>query len=139
MLTLALTLSLAASPSLAPSLYEAHLSPRQGLLVESLSSRGLAIASGVRNIVAGSILTLLGSVSLTGGVAALLGVPGQMGSDRTVGLVLGWTFFGVGALLTVIGLPLLIVGIVKIATAPLPQKKSVALGISSDGALALVF
>ncbi|MFT3711885.1 MAG: hypothetical protein QM817_29955 [Archangium sp.] len=121
-------------PSLVPSL--SALSPRQGMLVESLGNRGGQIYAGVRLTVSGSILLLVGAAPLIGGTYALIRSGSQTGSDFTVSQVLGWTFFGIGALLAVVGLPLLIVGIVNLATVP---PKVGSLGISREGNLAVFF
>lgn len=127
----------ATPPSLAPSLYEAHLNAPQGVLLDTLkANRGGQIYAGVRLTVSGSILLLVGSAPLIGGTYALIRSGSQTGSDFTVSQVLGWTFFGIGALLAVVGLPLLIVGIVNLATVP-PKVGSI--GITREGALAVFF
>jgi hypothetical protein len=146
-MTLALLTSLmisstpvASAPSLAPDLYMTHLSPRQGMLVESLGSKAGQIVSGVRLTVSGSICTILGLVSGGGGVYALLMATTQTGSAALVSTVLGWTFFGIGAVFLLVGLPLLIVGIVNLATVPAnPGRARLQLGLTQRGELAVVF
>lgn len=126
----------AAPPSLTPSLASAHLQSAPGLLLDSVEgSRGGQIFSGVRLTVAGSICTVLGLVSGGGGTYALIRSGSQTGSEQTVSQVLGWTFFGIGGVFLAVGLPLLIVGIVNLATVP-PR---VGLGLTREGQLAVVF
>lgn len=60
----------------------------------------------------------------------------ETGSARTVFTVLGWTFFGIGALLAVVGIPLLIVGIVKLSA---PRPGEIGLTLSQNGSLAVSF
>jgi hypothetical protein len=132
-----LTSTPATPPSLAPSLYESHLSAPQGVLLDTIKgNRGGQIFAGVRLTVAGSILLLVGAAPTIGGTYALVSSLSQTGSAQTVSQVLGWTFFGIGALLVVVGLPLLIVGIVNLATVP---PKVGSLGISREGNLAVFF
>jgi hypothetical protein len=126
----------ATPPSLAPTPSEAHLTAAPGVLLDTVkASRGGQIYSGVRLTVSGSILTLLGLAPGIGGTYALIRSGSQTGNDFTVSQVLGWTFFGIGALMLAVGLPLLIVGIVNLATVP-PR---VGLGLTKQGELAVFF
>lgn len=116
---------------LRPDLYETHLAAPQGVLLPTVAgSRGGAIYGGVRQIVSGSILLGLGLISGGGGLYSLISAPNQLAFT-----VLGWTFFGIGAVLAVVGIPLLIVGIVKVSSRP----GELSLGIDQHGSLAVRF
>ncbi|MBL8916698.1 MAG: hypothetical protein JNM17_38710 [Archangium sp.] len=124
-----------APPSLAPSLASSHLASTPGMLLDTVEgARGGRIFAGVRLTVAGSICSIIGLASGAGGTYALITSGSQTGNAQTVSQVLGWTFFGVGALFLVIGLPLLIVGIANIATPP-----GVGLTVTREGQLAVTF
>lgn len=124
-----------APPSLAPSLASSHFASAPGMLLDTVEgARGGRIFAGVRLTVAGSICTLLGLVSGGGGTYALIASGSQTGNAQTISQVLGWTFFGVGALFLVIGLPLLIVGIANIASPP-----GIGLAVTREGQLAVSF
>lgn len=140
-LVLALSLSSTGSTSpLEPSLYESHLSVPQGALVESLKSGpGQQLAHGVRLVVGGSILGTVGAVGIVGGLLLLSNAAISDGSERTVSTVLGWTFLGAGALFAVIGVPLVIAGVITMATSPLARRDRVALTVSRNGNLAVTF
>ena len=58
-----------------------------------------------------------------------------MGTDRTIFTVLRWTFFGRGALLAVVGIPLPIVGIVRVSSRP----AEISLSLDERGSLAVRF
>lgn len=137
LLALALTSTLAVSPAAAPvrvDFLQARLDHSVGALVPSLAEG--SIAGGISNIVAGSILTVLGGVSVALALPAVLNAPSLPENERTVSLVLGWTFTGFGGLLLVIGIPLLVVGIVRVAT---PHRGFVGLELGSNGQLAVRF
>lgn len=143
MFHLALALVLASTPvtpRTSPDLYQGALTAPAGVLLPELSGRhphppGSVVRSSISNIVAGSILIVLGAGSATGGVAALVGAGNSTGSDRTVFTVLGWTFTGIGILLGVIGIPLFIVGIANLASPGLAKH----LSVSPEGNLAVRF
>ena len=135
---LALLLLTLASPGapLRPDLYETHLAAPAGVLLPTVaSSRRGQVFDGVRLTVSGAICTVLGGAIAAPGIYFLLRAGAQTGSDRTVSTVLGWTFAGIGGVLGLVGLPLLIVGIVKLATRP----GSVSLGLDQRGQLAVRF
>jgi hypothetical protein len=135
LITLAGTGTGSASP-LRPELYETHLASAPGMLVPELAgSRGGEIYGGVRQIVSGSILLGVGLAIGAGGLYSLISAGAETGSARTVFTALGWTFFGIGALLAVVGIPLLIVGIVRVSNRP----GQLALGIDQHGQLAVRF
>lgn len=134
-----LALLLASSPvtsrPLQPDLYQSSLhTPAGVLLPEAAGLRGPRgpIARGVSNIVAGSILVVLGLASASGGVAALVGAPAQQNPVPLT--VIGWTFTGLGILLGVIGIPLLLVGIGNVASGP-----HLGLSVTQNGNLAVTF
>ncbi len=71
--------------------------------------------SAIRLIVAGSILLTIG-LPVTGVGAYLLFLAGSAaGTSATAYTAVGWSVGGFGAVLLAVGLPLLIVGIVKLA------------------------
>ena len=132
-----LALANTGSSPLRPELYETHLTaPPGALLPELAGSRGYDVYSGVKQTVSGSILLVVGGAIGAGGLYSLIS-GGQLADSRsrTVFTVLGWTFFGMGALLAVVGIPLLIVGIVKLSSRP----GQVSLGIDQQGNLAVRF
>ena len=101
-----------------PDLFETHLSaPVGSLLPELASSRGTEIYGGVKQIVSGSICLALGIAFGALGIYGLVGAgkaaPGS--SERTVFTALGWTGVGFGGVLALVGIPLLIVGIVRVS------------------------
>jgi hypothetical protein len=122
MLTALLVISLSstgtgsASP-LRPDLYQAHLSaPVGSLLPELASSRGVEIYGGVKQIVSGSICLALGIAFGALGIYGLVGAGNATDSStKTVFTVLGWTGVGFGGVLALVGIPLLIVGIVRVS------------------------
>ena len=133
-----LALLIASSPvtsrPLQPDLYQSSLHTPAGVLL--LEAAGLRpprgpIGRGIGNIVAGSILVVLGLASASGGVAALIGAPTQQNPIPLT--VIGWTFTGLGILLGVIGLPILFVGIGNLASGPL------GLTVTNNGNLAVTF
>jgi hypothetical protein len=134
LLALLLTLSAAPGSPLRADFYEARLTPREGLLSSTVANRGYDIASGIRLTVSGSILTALGAGFGALGFYGLLSAVPQTGSTKTVLTVLGWTSAGFGMLLGAVGIPLLIVGIVKLS-----RRDGIALSVSNDGALAVRF
>lgn len=135
---LALLLLTLASPGnpLRPELYETHVRAPVGVLLPELAgARGGDIAGGVRLTVSGAILTVLGGAIGAGGLYSLISAGQEVDSARTIFTVLGWTFFGIGGVLALVGLPLLIVGIVKLASRP----GQVSLGLDQRGQLAVRF
>jgi hypothetical protein len=135
---LALLLLTLANPGapLRPDLYQTHLTAPPGVLLPAVaSSRGGEIYGGVRNTVAGSILCVLGGAIGAGGLYSLISAANETGSSKTVFTVLGWTFGGMGAVLLLVGIPLLIVGIVQLSHRP----GSVGLGLDQHGQLAVTF
>lgn len=132
---LLLTLASSGTP-LRPDLVETHLNAPPGVLLPVVaSSRGGEVYHGVRNIVAGSILTVVGGAIGAGGLYSLISAANQAGSARTVFTVLGWTFGGFGAVLMLVGIPLLIVGIVQVSSRP----GQLSLGLDQHGQLAVTF
>lgn len=132
---LLLTLASAGHP-LRPDLYETHLSAPAGVLLPAASgSRGGQVYEGVRLTVTGSILTVVGGAIGAGGLYSLISAANETGSARTVFTVLGWTFTGFGGIVMLVGIPLLIVGIVKLASRP----GQVGLGLDQRGQLAVRF
>jgi hypothetical protein len=133
-----LVLALLAAP-IAPnpsSLVNNALPAGNVVLEASLGAHGRAVYDGVRLTVSGSICTVLGLGFGALGVWGLVGAgaaPAQS-SDRTVFTVLGWTSAGIGMVLGAVGIPLLIVGIVKLAT-----PTEVGLTVGPQGQLALAF
>ncbi len=125
---LLLSLASPASP-LHPELFEAHLTAPPGVLLPVVAS-SRDVYGGVRMVVSGSILTVLGGAIGAGGLYSLI-----TAGNETVFKVLGWTFFGMGALLAVVGIPLLIVGIVKLSA----PRDRLGLTISQNGSLAVSF
>ncbi len=132
---LLLTLASSGSP-LRPELYETHLIAPQGVLLPAVAgSRGGEVYGGVKQIVSGSILTVLGGAIGAGGLYSLISASALMGNERTIFTVLGWTFFGIGALLAVVGIPLLVVGIVRVSSRP----GELSLSLDERGSLAVRF
>ncbi len=123
MLTALLLISLSSTGSgsaslLRPEPYEAHLSAPVGMLLPELAgSRGTEIYGGVKQIVSGSVCLALGIAFGALGIYGLVGAgnaaPGS--SERTVFTALGWTGVGFGGVLALVGIPLLIVGIVRVS------------------------
>jgi hypothetical protein len=134
---LALALTLASAPAASTpvrvDLFQARLDHSVGTLVPELAKGRLA--GDISNIVAGSILTVLGGGFAALGIAGLSAAAPLTGSDKTVFTVLGWTGVGFGGLLAAIGIPLLVVGIVRVAT----PRRFAGLELGSDGQLALRF
>lgn len=133
---LALVLLGNAGTPLQPQQFQAHLSPREGVLAPSLGSRGYEIYRGVKNTVAGGILTGLGTAFGVLGIYGLIGAANETGSTKTVFTVLGWTSAGFGMLLGAVGIPLLIVGIVQLSMPPAVAKH---VTVSEQGLLAVRF
>lgn len=131
---LLLTLASPATP-LHPELFETHVHAPAGVLLPRVSG-SRDVYGGVRLVVSGSILTVLGGAIGAGGLYSLISAGNETGSARTVFTVLGWTFFGIGALLAVVGIPLLIVGIVKLSA---PRPGEIGLTLSQNGSLAVSF
>ncbi len=132
---LLLTLAGSGSP-LRPDLYETHLAAPRGVLLPVVAgSRGGQVYGGVKQIVSGSILTVLGGAIGAGGLYSLISAGTLMGNERTIFTALGWTFFGMGALLAVVGIPLLIVGIVRVSARP----GEISLSLDERGTLAVRF
>jgi hypothetical protein len=95
-----------------------------------------SIGRGVNQVVSGSILTFIGGAILGFGVFGLVTAGNQV--DEKAGLawtVVGWTFFGIGAVVALVGIPILIVGIVRLAT----RNYTTALHVSKEGNLAVSF
>lgn len=141
MLALALTLSLSSTPASPPPPSASLLGTlpiRQGLLLENLGVSGGAIAGGVGNIIGGAILSVLGIAGVVGGVVCLGAAQVTDGSTQHTLTIAGWTALGVGALCTLVGIPLIIVGIVRVVTGALPGSHS-GLGVTQRGELAVVF
>ena len=117
-------------------LYQGHLTAPPGVLLPVVASaRAGDIYAGVRMTVSGAILCVLGGAIGTGGLYSLVSAANQTGSDRTVFTVLGWTFGGIGGVLLLVGIPLLIVGIVKLSARP----GNVGLGLDHHGQWAVTF
>jgi hypothetical protein len=133
---LALLLLTLANPGapLRPDLYQSHLTAPPGVLLPAIAAHA-DIYGGVRMTVAGSILTVLGGAIGGGGLYSLLSAAHETGSSRTVFTVLGWTFGGIGGVLLLVGIPLLIVGIVKLSSRP----GNVSLSLDRSGQLAVTF
>src|SRR3990167_849940 len=85
---------------LSPALYETHLSAPAGVLLpEVAGQRGRQIHSGVSQVVSGSILLVLGGAIGAGGLYSLISAGNEADPKaKTVFTVLGWTFFGFGAI-----------------------------------------
>lgn len=137
---LALLLLALANPGVPvkPHLFEAHLSAPPGLLLPELSaSRGAEIYGGVKDVVAGSILIVVGGLIGGLGVWGLIGAGAEPAgsSGRVVFTALGWTGFGIGAVLMLVGIPLLIVGIVKLSM----KQGMIGLTLDHRGQLAVAF
>lgn len=133
---LALVILGSAGSPLQPDLYQSHLSPREGLLAPTLANRGYDIYRGVKNTVAGGILTGLGTAFGVLGIYGLMGAANATGSTKTVFTALGWTSAGFGMLLGAVGIPLLIVGIVQLTTPPSVARR---LSVSDEGLLTVRF
>lgn len=131
MLLPALLLSLSASP-VQPDLYSAHLLPREQVLQPVLAN-GYDTYRAVRQVVSGSVLTALGGVFGGLGAYALISAIPETGSTRVVYTALGWTSLGVGIILGAVGIPLLIVGAVRLS------HRGVALTVTQNGGLAVAF
>ncbi len=138
MLSLALSMTLAGTSPLEPSLYETRLSPQQGMLVESLKAGpGQQLAHGIKLIVGGSILGTVGAAGIVTGAILLGNAELSSGGAESVSRILGWAVFGTGALFAVIGVPLVIAGIIVAATSPLAKRAAV--GVTRNGNLAVFF
>lgn len=135
-LALMLAATLTASPTTAPvrtDLFQARLDHSVGTLVPELAKG--RIYAGVSNVVAGSILLVVGGLSATGGIYSLVGAANATDDKaKTVFTALGWTFVGFGGLLALVGIPLLVVGIVRLARPP-----HLGLSLTSSGQLAVTF
>ena len=141
MLALAMTLSLSSTPASPPPPSASLLGTlpiRQGLLVETLGVSGGAIVGGVGNIIGGAVLGVLGIAGVAGGIVCLGAAQVTDGSTRNTFTIIGWTVLGVGALCTLISIPLIIVGIVRVVSGALPGSHS-GLGVTQRGELAVVF
>lgn len=88
----------------------------------------------IKSIVSGSILLAVGTGLGVGGAYLLSRSVGATGSTRTVYTALGWTLAGFGAVLAVVGIPILIFGIVTVSR----SDSELALTVTHDG-LALAF
>ena len=132
MLTLTLLVALSHAP-VRSDLYSAHLLPREQVVMPLLGSRGYDTYSGVKQVVSGSILTTLGLGFAGLGIYGLVGAGAATGSTRTLFTALGWTSLGLGMVLGAVGIPLLIVGIVRLS------RPGLALSVSQSGALAVSF
>ncbi|MFZ5439071.1 MAG: hypothetical protein ACOZQL_03635 [Myxococcota bacterium] len=115
MLLPTLLVSLAASP-VQSGLYSAHLLPREQVLQPVLAN-GFDTYRAVRQVVTGSVLTALGGVFGGLGAYALLSAIPETGTTRTVYTALGWSSLGFGIILGAVGIPLIIVGAVRLAIA----------------------
>lgn len=134
-LALMLAATLTASPTSAPlrtDLFQARLDQSVGTLVPELAKG--SVYGGVSNVVAGSILLVLGGLSATGGIYSLVGAANATGNAQTIFTVLGWTFVGFGGVLALVGIPLLVVGIVRLA-----RPNHLGLSLTSSGQLAVTF
>lgn len=122
--------------SLVPELATAQLTPSSLLLPELSGARGGEIYGGVKQIVSGSICLALGLGFGAAGIYALVAAGNEAvgSSTRTVFTVLGWTGFGFGAVLALVGIPLLIVGIVRVSA-----KNQVGLVLDERGSLMVRF
>jgi hypothetical protein len=153
MLTALLFISLSSTGSgsaslLRADLAETHLSAPAGSLVPELAelnpssvlfptvggSRGGEIYGGVKQIVSGSICLALGLAIGGLGVYGLVSAGNEIGNARTILQVLGWTGFGFGAVLCLVGIPLLIVGIVRVSA-----KNQLGLVLDERGSLLVRF
>ena len=134
----ALLLLTFSSAPLQPTLFEARLSLPAAVEAATVATRGRDIYDGVRLTVSGSILTLLGGGFGALGAFGLVGAASATGSTRTVYTALGWTSAGFGMLLGAVGLPVLIVGIVKLASGS-GQARALAQTANQQGALAVGF
>jgi hypothetical protein len=121
--------------SLVPELAASQLTPSSHLLPALEGSRGTEIYGGVRQIVSGSVCLGLGLLIGGLGVYGLIAAGNEMpGSARTVFTALGWTGFGIGAVLAIVGIPLLIVGIVRVSA-----RNQLGLVIDERGSLLVRF
>lgn len=122
--------------SLVPELAASQLSPSSILLPELAGSRGTEIYGGVKQIVSGSICLALGLGFGAAGIYALVAAGNEpVGtSSRTVFTALGWTGFGIGAVLALVGIPLLIVGIVRVSA-----RNQIGLVVDERGSLVVRF
>ncbi len=127
--------ALTAATPLDPQLYEGRLAPPAAVVSPTLGARGGDIYNGVRLTVSGSILTALGTGFGVLGIYGLMGAADATGSTKTVFTALGWTAAGFGMLLGAVGIPLLIVGIVKLSA----PRELAWLHVSEQGLLAARF
>lgn len=119
-----------------PDLFQtSYLNAPGTLLPELAGSRGREIYGGVRQVVSGSVCLGLGLAIGGLGLFGLISAANEMGSARTVFTVLGWTGFGIGAVLALVGIPLLVVGIVRLSVKP----GEMGLVLGKDGQLAVAF
>lgn len=136
-MTLTMTVLVAAAMSaspLTPDAYAGTLAPQAAVESAVLGARGGEIYQGVRMTVSGSILVVLGGAFGGLGAWGLIGAANATGSEKTVFTVLGWTSAGFGMLLGAVGIPLLIVGIVKLA-----NPSGLSLTVDHRGELAVAF
>jgi hypothetical protein len=145
MLALVMSLSLSTSPASPPPPSASLLGTlpvRQGLLVESLGVSGSTIGRGVGNIIGGAILGVLGIGGVVGGILCLGAAQIADGSSQKTLTIVGWTVLGVGALFTIISIPLIIVGIVRVVKGSLPGgggRAGLGLGVTQKGEFAVTF
>lgn len=131
-----LLLTLTTASPLRPELYEARAPVPAGVLAPTLGSRGRDIYGGVRNVVSGSILTALGTGFGVLGAYGLIAAGNEPpGSTKTVYTALGWTSVGFGIVLGAVGIPLLVVGIVRLSSPGLASR----LTVSEQGQLLVRF
>ncbi len=122
---------------LRPDLFETRLSAPQGVLLPELAgSRGGDIYGGVKQIVSGSICLVIGGAILAAGIYGLVAAGAQDVDPKakTVFQVLGWTGVGFGGIVAIVGIPLLIVGIVRVSA-----KNDLGLAVGNDGSLIVRF
>lgn len=117
---------------LKPEHFSARLLDAPSFVQPQLEGR---LFGGINQIVSGSILTVVGGALFTFGVYGLITASAAMETAKLVWTVLGWTFFGMGAIVMLVGIPILIVGIVRVAT----RDGTAALGLTRDGQLAVTF
>lgn len=120
-----------------PDLFQtSYLSAPGTLMPELAGSRGREIYGGVRQVVSGSVCLGLGLAIGGLGLFGLISAANETDSGRrTVFTVLGWTGFGIGAVLALVGIPLLVVGIVRLSVKP----GEMGLVLGKDGQLAVAF
>lgn len=137
MLVAALLATLATAPVHAPvrsDFFSARLIDTPAFVQPALQG---SLYGGINQIVSGSILCVVGGAIMGFGLFGL----GQAGiqtdeKGALVWTVLGWTFTGIGGVVLLVGLPILIVGIVRVATRDGVAKN---LHVSKEGMLAVSF